>query len=221
MGEFESFFDLTEDEGFWNNQANWEEFEKVAQAHLKNVPEQQEDAAPMVGSKDNNGSSSDTSKRNKAVDSKNCEPVLKKQCFPSIKIDNDDNGNGKDKIDSLTTTDNGNNDKNDGEENNKKNKNTTDTNKDDGVPGMKSLASYTLSKDQRSVLDAVLLGHNVFFTGSAGTGKSFLLGTLITCLRQKYGKESVGVTAATGIAATHIGGTTLHAFCKTGINYQR
>ena len=39
----------------------------------------------------------------------------------------------------------------------------------------------------------------------------------MSSLRQKYGKDRVGVTAATGIAATHIGGTTLHAFCRCGI----
>ena len=52
-------------------------------------------------------------------------------------------------------------------------------------------------------------GKNVFFTGNAGTGKSFLLNRIIDHLRQHYGaafKTCVAVTAATGIAATHIGG---------------
>ncbi|KAK9836342.1 hypothetical protein WJX81_007050 [Elliptochloris bilobata] len=61
---------------------------------------------------------------------------------------------------------------------------------------------------------------NVFFTGNAGTGKSFLLNRIIDKLRLVYGEdfaESVAVTAATGIAATHIGGTTLHSQCGCGI----
>lgn len=33
----------------------------------------------------------------------------------------------------------------------------------------------TLNREQRSVLEAVLRGSSIFFTGSAGTGKSFLM----------------------------------------------
>ena len=55
----------------------------------------------------------------------------------------------------------------------------------------------------------VLDGKNVFFTGNAGTGKSFLLNHIIARLRREYGDDftnAVAVTAATGIAATHICG---------------
>ena len=44
------------------------------------------------------------------------------------------------------------------------------------------------------------------------TGKSFLLNRIIDALRQKHGStfgSCVAVTAATGIAATHIGGAHL------------
>lgn len=37
----------------------------------------------------------------------------------------------------------------------------------------------TLSREQNAVLEAVRSGRNVFFTGSAGTGKSFLLKRII------------------------------------------
>ena len=37
----------------------------------------------------------------------------------------------------------------------------------------------TLNKEQNMVLDAVMRGRSVFFTGSAGTGKSFLLKRII------------------------------------------
>ncbi|KAK6484300.1 ATP-dependent DNA helicase PIF1-like [Huso huso] len=72
-----------------------------------------------------------------------------------------------------------------------------------------------LSMEQSLVLSAVLGGKNVFFTGSAGTGKSFLLKRIVGSLPPK----STYATASTGVAACHIGGTTLHAFAgKLDIN---
>mmetsp|Transcript_5870 Transcript_5870/g.16455 ORF Transcript_5870/g.16455 Transcript_5870/m.16455 type:complete len:761 (-) Transcript_5870:465-2747(-) len=79
----------------------------------------------------------------------------------------------------------------------------------------------TLSPEQAYVEQLVLTGKSVFFTGSAGTGKSFLLNRIILRLREKHGKRGVAVTAATGIAATHIGGTTLHSFAGCGIPYKK
>ncbi|KAK3513386.1 hypothetical protein QTP70_014213 [Hemibagrus guttatus] len=69
-----------------------------------------------------------------------------------------------------------------------------------------------LSKEQMAVLNAVLSGKNVFFTGSAGTGKSFLLKRIVGSLPPK----STYATASTGVAACHIGGTTLHSFAGIG-----
>uniref|UniRef100_A0A3Q3ICM8 ATP-dependent DNA helicase PIF1 n=1 Tax=Monopterus albus TaxID=43700 RepID=A0A3Q3ICM8_MONAL len=75
-----------------------------------------------------------------------------------------------------------------------------------------SLPSCTLNKEQAAVLSAVLSGKNVFFTGSAGTGKSFLLKRIMGSLPPK----STFATASTGVAACHIGGTTLHSFAGIG-----
>ena len=75
---------------------------------------------------------------------------------------------------------------------------------------LNSLSSFqtNLIAEQMAVLNAVRAGRSVFFTGSAGTGKSYLLKRLITMLPP----QSTFVTASTGAAACHIGGTTLHAF---------
>lgn len=77
-----------------------------------------------------------------------------------------------------------------------------------------------LSNEQQKVLHMVVdEGKNVFFTGSAGTGKSVLLREIISSLRKKFkkGPESVAITASTGIAACNIGGTTLHSFTGCGL----
>ncbi|QRV74470.1 ATP-dependent DNA helicase PIF1 [Ceratobasidium sp. AG-Ba] len=75
-----------------------------------------------------------------------------------------------------------------------------------------------LSAEQNHVLEMVLDGESVFFTGSAGTGKSVLLREIIRQL-QNQGKN-VAVTASTGIAAINIGGKTLHSFAGVGLGNQ-
>jgi ATP-dependent DNA helicase PIF1 len=76
-------------------------------------------------------------------------------------------------------------------------------------------AAFSLSKEQRNVLDMVVnKGQSVFFTGPAGTGKSVLMRAIIQELKKKYARdpERVAVTASTGLAACNIGGITLHSF---------
>jgi len=61
-------------------------------------------------------------------------------------------------------------------------------------------------------LQLVMEGHNVFFTGNAGTGKTFMLNQIIAELKRKYGRDfaaKVALAAPTGIAATHIQGKRL------------
>ncbi|XP_043272578.1 ATP-dependent DNA helicase PIF1 isoform X5 [Venturia canescens] len=71
----------------------------------------------------------------------------------------------------------------------------------------------TMSEEQKRILDTVLKGHNIFFTGSAGTGKSFLLKRIIAGLPP----DVTVTTASTGVAACHIGGVTLHQFAGIGL----
>lgn len=72
--------------------------------------------------------------------------------------------------------------------------------------------TFCLSPIQQEILQLCLDGRNVFFTGGAGTGKSTLLQLLVKSLRERYGSQSVYVTATTGLAACAIGGVTIHQF---------
>lgn len=68
---------------------------------------------------------------------------------------------------------------------------------------------------QKTALDILKLGHTAFLTGAAGAGKSHALREYIAYLR-KHGVR-YAVTASTGIASTHINGTTIHAWSGIGI----
>jgi len=61
----------------------------------------------------------------------------------------------------------------------------------------------------------MLEGNSVFLTGAPGAGKTYVLNEFIR--RAKRAGKNVAVTASTGIAATHIGGTTIHSWSGLGI----
>lgn len=95
---------------------------------------------------------------------------------------------------------------------------------DSGMPHLhrprERVASLFLSNEQQGVLEAVVeKGKSIFFTGSAGTGKSVLMREIIKKLREKYRREPdrVAVTASTGLAACNIEGVTLHSFAGIGL----
>ena len=71
---------------------------------------------------------------------------------------------------------------------------------------------------QKEALDILKMGHNVYLTGQAGAGKTYVLNEYINYLKAR--DVSVGVTASTGIAATHIGGVTIHSWSGIGIKDQ-
>lgn len=75
---------------------------------------------------------------------------------------------------------------------------------------------FTPSEQQMEVLHAIARGKSVFVTGSAGTGKSFILADALQCLREKFGNDAVFITASTGLAACSLGGTTLNTFAGVG-----
>lgn len=68
---------------------------------------------------------------------------------------------------------------------------------------------------QALALEIMLSGENIFLTGAAGSGKTFTLNQFIK-LAKNSGKK-VSVTATTGLAATHLGGNTIHAWSGIGI----
>jgi len=69
--------------------------------------------------------------------------------------------------------------------------------------------------DQKTALKALKNGYSVFLTGPAGSGKTYILNEFIAWLKRKG--VAVAVTASTGIAATHLNGTTIHSWSGLGI----
>lgn len=68
---------------------------------------------------------------------------------------------------------------------------------------------------QAEALDILKMGKNVFLTGPAGSGKTHVINAYVKYLKSHA--VDVAVTASTGIAATHIGGQTIHSWSGLGI----
>lgn len=71
---------------------------------------------------------------------------------------------------------------------------------------------------QKQALEILKMGSNVYLTGSAGSGKTYLLQQYINYLKENG--INVGITASTGIAATHLAGITIHSWSGMGIKNQ-
>lgn len=68
---------------------------------------------------------------------------------------------------------------------------------------------------QSTAFSILKTGANVFLTGEPGSGKTFLVNMYVRYLRDH--DIRVAITASTGIAATHIGGSTIHSWSGIGI----
>jgi ATP-dependent DNA helicase PIF1 len=68
---------------------------------------------------------------------------------------------------------------------------------------------------QNEALDILKTGENVYLTGYAGAGKTFVLSKYIAYCKQQG--QKVGITASTGVAATQLGGMTINAWASVGI----
>jgi ATP-dependent DNA helicase PIF1 len=69
-----------------------------------------------------------------------------------------------------------------------------------------------MNPEQQLALNDVAKGHNIFITGGAGVGKSYLVGEIV-----KSTKKNIGVCAMTGCAALLINGATLHSYLAIGL----
>ncbi|KAJ4484600.1 PIF1-like helicase-domain-containing protein [Lentinula lateritia] len=86
---------------------------------------------------------------------------------------------------------------------------------------IKRPAGVFLSPEQSQILRLVEEGTSVFYTGSAGTGKSVLLREIIKTMKKKHkSSDAVAITASTGIAACNIGGVTVHSFAGFGLGIE-
>jgi ATP-dependent DNA helicase PIF1 len=80
------------------------------------------------------------------------------------------------------------------------------------------LVSYTCYNSemlQKEALQILQTGANIFLTGAPGAGKTYVLNQYIEYLKEHA--INVAVTASTGIAATHVGGVTIHSWAGIGI----
>ncbi|GMI41608.1 hypothetical protein TrCOL_g11895 [Triparma columacea] len=88
------------------------------------------------------------------------------------------------------------------------------------MPSSSSTPSL-LNKEQAEILKYVNRPESpsIFITGSAGVGKSFLLQEIIKSRKARWSGSAgaVAITAPTGIAASNIGGRTIHSFAGIGL----
>ena len=68
---------------------------------------------------------------------------------------------------------------------------------------------------QDQALNILKSGANVFLTGEPGSGKTHTVNEYVRYLRSY--KIEPAITASTGIAATHLGGMTIHSWSGIGI----
>ena len=73
----------------------------------------------------------------------------------------------------------------------------------------------SFTEGQKQVYNAMFSGQNIFLTGEAGTGKSFVVKEFIDEMRRKH--KRILVCAPTGISAINVGGQTIHRAFKLPI----
>jgi ATP-dependent DNA helicase PIF1 len=69
---------------------------------------------------------------------------------------------------------------------------------------------------QQQAMAIMNAGYSVLLTGAAGSGKTYVLNMFVRHARARG--KNVAVTATTGLAATHLNGTTIHAWSGIGIH---
>lgn len=87
------------------------------------------------------------------------------------------------------------------------------THNTDSQTNLTNVSSHTML--QKEALDLLKSGKNIFLTGAAGAGKTYVLNKYIEYLKRHH--VPTAVTASTGIAATHLHGMTIHSWSGIGI----
>ncbi|VUC34885.1 unnamed protein product [Clonostachys rosea] len=78
-------------------------------------------------------------------------------------------------------------------------------------PQLKEQCSWPLTQEQQDVIDEVAAGNNVFYTGSAGSGKSTLISAIVKKVWE-MGKSVQVIAPSRVVAALHPGGMTVERF---------
>ena len=81
------------------------------------------------------------------------------------------------------------------------------------------MESFEFTERQQYAMNQMLSGKNIFLTGQAGVGKSFVLNQFISHYRKHLEEDDkrIYVTSTTGISALVVGGQTIHRFCGIGL----
>ena len=79
-------------------------------------------------------------------------------------------------------------------------------------------APVQLSEEQSRALRAAREGSNLFISGGAGVGKSFVTNLIVQELKKMH--KRVHITASTGIAAVNVSGQTIHSFAGVGLGIE-
>ena len=82
---------------------------------------------------------------------------------------------------------------------------------------MKEKCPKELKASQKEAYKALLSGQNIFLTGYAGSGKTFLIKLFVRNMRQFL---KIAMTSTTGTSALLINGTTLHSYLGIGYGEQ-
>ena len=77
----------------------------------------------------------------------------------------------------------------------------------------------TLCKEQADLVETIMSGRNVFYTGSAGCGKSTVLNHFVK--RLKFWGKRVSIVAPTARAALNVNGSTVHSYAGWTPNTMR
>lgn len=80
------------------------------------------------------------------------------------------------------------------------------------------MVGFQFTSKQEYAIQKMIQGKNLFITGQAGVGKSFLINKFIEFYRENMEDENkkLYVTSLTGISALIIGGQTIHRYCGIG-----